>query len=331
MSTDIIAFDQSSLPAYMQEALASGELEQALAKRDSINQLTFRGKVWRAIVNGEEHPVMNEDGDPKSTIPVVILKFNDNRSRAYYEGEYKEGENRAPTCWSNDGRTPDKEVSEPMCGTCADCPMAAKGSRISMGGKPAVACTSFKNLVVVPADDLNFPAMRLRLPQTSIWDKETEGEQWMAFDQYRDYLRGRGMPNMNILVTRIKFDAGKAYPKLLFSYDPNHQPKFGPLLTQDEFKVVMERCKEDFGVLLGSKPMGNSAPALAAPAAAPAKTLTPVPALDVEEDVPPPAPKAAKPKAEKPAPAAAPAAPAVEKNAPPPAGLAALVDEWDDE
>lgn len=326
MSTDIVAFDQSMLPSYMQEALANGELEQALAKRESINQLTFRGKVWRAIVNGEENVVLNEEGDPKSTINVVILKFNDNRSRSYYEGEYKEGENRAPTCWSADGKTPDKEVAEPMCGTCADCPMAAKGSRMSMGGKPAVACTSFKNLVVIPAEDMNFPAMRLRLPQTSIWDKETEGEQWMAFDQYRDFLRGRGMPNMNVLVSRVKFDSSKAYPKLLFSFDAQHQAKLGPLLTEAEFHKVMARMKEDFGVLLGTKPMSAGTPALAAPVSS--KPLTPVAALDTEEV---PVPKAEKPKAKAaPAPVEA-AAPKVEKNTAPPAGLAALVDEWDDE
>jgi hypothetical protein len=328
MSTDIMAFDNSLLPSYMQEAFQGGEMEQTLQQRNSLNQLTFKGKVWRAIVNGEEHIQTNTDGDPLSTIKVVILKTNPARSRAYYEGEFKEGENRAPTCWSADGKVPDKEVPEPMCGGCADCPMAAKGSRISNSGKPAVACTSFKNLVVIPITDLNFPALRLRLPQTSIWDKATEGAQWMAYDQYVDYLRGKAIPNLAVVVTKIKFDPDMAYPKLIFSPDFDHDDKTKAFLTKEEFNVVKERLKdEDFGVLLGTTPLvsnnANATPKLAAPVTPVAALDTPAPAQKAEpklEVVQEAKPEVVEAKVE-----AAPAVkPAVSE------GLANLVDSWDD-
>lgn len=325
MSTDIMAFDNSLLPSYMQEAFQGGEMEQTLQQRNSLNQLTFKGKVWRAIVNGDEHVQTNADGDPLSTIKVVILKSNSARSRAYYEGEFKEGENRAPTCWSANGQTPDKEVAEPMCGGCADCPMAAKGSRISANGRPGVACTSFKNLVVIPVTDLKFPALRLRLPQTSIWDKATEGQQWMAYDQYVDFLRAKAVPNLAVVVTKIKFDPDMAYPKLIFSPDFDHDDKTKAFLSKDEFEIVKARLKdEDFGVLLGTTPLvsnnTNAAPKLAAPKetipvldAAPAqKAEKPAVKLEVVQE--------AKPEAK----AESAVKPAVSE------GLANLVDTWDD-
>ena len=327
MSNDLIMFEGGSLPSYMQSAIDSGEVERNLQQRNSINQLTFRGKVWRAIIEGDEKVVMNEDGDPKSTIHVVILNQNPARSRSYYEGQYKEGENRMPTCYSSDGITPDSEVEKPCGTTCASCPMAAKGSRINADGSPGVACSTFKNLAVIPADDLEFPAMRLRLPQTSIWDKETEGQEWMAFDQYMNKLRGAGLPNSALVVTKVKFDTSKAYPKLLFALDMTHSPKYKALLSELEFSTVSKRLKEDFGVLLGTKRADGSTPALPKP------TLTPVPVLDAEPR------KKAEPVAEAPevktnakksAPAPAAVQTVTEEDAKPD-GLSAMLDEFDDE
>ena len=318
MSTELTAFEGSALPSYMQQAISSGILDQTLVSRSSLDQLTFRGKVWRAIVNGEEHIQTNADGDPVSTIKVIILGKNPARSRAYYEGAFKEGENRAPACWSNNGSTPDRDVKEPVSNSCDTCPMAAKGSRVSQDGRPAIACTSFKNLVVIPANDLSFPALRLRLPQTSIWDKETEGQAWMAYDQYTNYLRSKSVPNEATIVTKIKFDPALAYPKLLFAADFDHDDKLKAYLTEKEFTAIAPRLKgEDFGVLLGTKALGTAAPAtIAAP-------KIPVPSLDQLEKEEPP--KAVKMKAEtiveepkvKVAPAVA-------------AGIDGLVDSWDD-
>lgn len=319
MSTEITLFDGGALPSYMQSAIDSGVVERNLQQRTNINQLTFRGKVWRAIVDGDEKVVMNDDGDPKSTIHVVILNQNPSRSRSYYEGQYKEGENRMPTCYSADGITPDAEIEKPCSSTCASCPMAAKGSRVNADGSAGVACATFKNLVVIPAEDLNFPAMRLRLPQTSIWDKETEGEDWMAFEQYLNKLRAASLPNSALIVTKIKFDTSKAYPKLLFAPDTTHDPKLKSLLTEAEFKIVSKRMAEDHGVLLGTKRADGSTPALPKPG------LTPVPVLDAEK------PKKAepvaqdKPKAAKPAPAPVEDEPETKAD-----GLSAMLDEFDD-
>ena len=317
MSTELTVIDGVTLPSYLREALASGELEHTLVSRSTLDQLTFRGKVWRAIVNGEEHIQTNADGDPVSTIKVIILGRNDKRSRAYYEGSYKEGENRAPTCWSNNGESPDSDVKEPLSDSCVSCPMAAKGSRISQDGKASVACSSFKNLVVIPANDLKFPALRLRLPQTSIWTKDVEGETWMPYDIYINHLRVKQVPNESTVVTKIKFDPSVAYPKLLFALDVDHDEKLKALITQDEYTVIAPRIKnEDFSALLGTKSLGKQVlTAISAP-------KTPVPSLDQLEKE---APKAVKMKAEtiveEPKAVVAPAVAA---------GIDGLVDSWDD-
>ena len=314
-NTAVTTFEGVQLPAYMQDAINSGDIEKNLQARLNVNQLTFRGKVWRAIVEGDEHIQSNEDGDPVSTIKVVILGQNPARSRAYYEGAYKEGENRMPTCFSIDGVLPDAEVKEP-CGTsCAACPMAAKGSRVNQDNTPGVACATFKNLAVIPANALTFPALRLRLPQTSIWDKDTDGETWMAFDQYMNKLRNGGIPNTALVVTKIKFDSAKAYPKLLFALDVEHDEKLKALVTQKEFATISTRLKEDFSKLIGTK-------------SAVAHTLSPVAVLDAEK---PKVIEAKKPKAEKadkPAPVAEAEVEVAAKEST--TGLGKLLDDWDD-
>lgn len=323
MSTEVSVFDPIALPAYMQEGIASGEIETTLQQRQNMPQLTFRGKVWRAIVKGEEHVQTNQDGDPISTIKVVILATNTARSRAYYEGQYKEGENRMPTCWSNDGTAPDADVERPCGEACASCPMAAKGSRVNIDGSAGVACSTFKNIVVVPANDLNFPALRLRLPQTSIWDKSSDDKHWFAYDQYIDMLRSRGTPNQSLVVTKIKFDPSKAYPKLLFSLDTDHHPKYGALLTEEEYRVVARRTKEDFGVLLGTKKMDGT----------PRIALTPVPVLDKEKPkpAPAPAPQVAEEKVVEMPKKAKKEEPVEVKAEGTNDKLGALLDDWDDE
>lgn len=285
-----IATQSINVPAHILEAMAAAGVEANIETRvTGVDQLTFRGKVWRAVVKGDEHVQSNSDGDPVSTIKVVIMASTANRSRVYYEGQYKEGENRHPTCCSADGKVPDAYIEDPQSNNCTGCQMAAKGSRVNDSGVAGVACATYKNLVVVPATDLNFPLLRLRIPQTSIWDKNVEEKGWYAYDNYIDMLRINGFAHTGHLVTKIKFDPTKAYPKLLFSLDTDHDPKFKAFLTADEAALLAPRFKEDMTLLLGAEPTirGRTVTAIAAPKPAPS-------AAKAQESSP-------KPKADKPA------------------------------
>jgi hypothetical protein len=192
MSTAMTLFTNSSVvPDHI---LALQDEATNIASRDSAPSLTFRGKVWRMVAEDEE-TILVKDGDPIASVEVVVLDQATGRGRAYYEGQYKEGENRAPTCASTDGVRPDSDIRTPQASSCSACPRAAKGS--SSTGKGA-ACSSFKNLAVCAGDVLSPQAapLRLRLAQTSVWDANNSAEEakgWYAYDQYISQLRARGV------------------------------------------------------------------------------------------------------------------------------------------
>lgn len=241
MTTNLVPFDMGTkpvVPAHIQSAFAD---KDNVPEKLTVPQLSFRGKIWRIVLNGEETPLMRKDPDtgdsvPVNVLPLVVLDFNKLRSRAYYEGAYEEGKKKAPTCRSQDGKIPDADVqSVPFvrdaagnntaqkARTCAECPMSVKGSKVNENGTEGVACQGFKNLAVVPASQIDkFPPLRLRLAQTSIWDKdnnENEAQGWYAFDQFVDFIRGRGVKHSGQILVKVKFDHRPAHPKLLFKAD----------------------------------------------------------------------------------------------------------------
>ena len=250
--SDIIPFDatpsgKAEVPAH----IAAVFTDSNIPSRATIDQLSYRGKVWRRIVAGEETQLTKLDPDSGEHIPIpvvglVVLDLNKSRSRAYYEGGYVEGQNTKPACYSRDGVKPDESVAEPQCSTCAACPQAVKGSKITPDGKQVTACAQFKRIAVVPAAAKvpkmmeEHPVMLLRIAQTSMWDKENgenEKNGWYAWDQYTDMLRARGVMHTGAVETRVKFDTRVAYPKLLFSASR--------WLSATETAVVKQRLEKD--------------------------------------------------------------------------------------
>lgn len=242
MNAVVPFFQQANVPAELTNIFGDSNI----AKRDLIPSLTFRGKVWRITVAGETHDLMNGD-DPKPSVDVVVLAQLPRRSRSFYEGAFVEGENKAPRCWSTDGVKPDAEVTEPVAQTCANCPNSVKGSKITDNGKQVAACSQFRRLVVVPASDLGFEPLLLRIPQTSIWDKdnaENEQKGFYAWDQYIDMLRTRNVNHTAQVVTKLKFDKRMAYPKLLFGpvrfVSTEEAAVLKPLINSDSVKALLE-------------------------------------------------------------------------------------------
>jgi hypothetical protein len=328
--TNFFAQTPAPLPDYLTEAF--GDDVNILA-RVTVPSLTYRGKVWRQVLEGDEVALTkkNEDGEsvPVAQINVVVIEQSHKRSRRFYEGEYEEGKNKAPRCASVDGVVPDADIENPCATSCAVCPNSAKGS--SRSGKGA-ACSAFKNVAVINAG-LKGKLLRLSMAQTSIWDKDNPTEEakgWFAYDQYIEQLRSRGCPNTAAVVTKIKFDPETAYPKLLFSAMR--------WLTPEEIKVVAALRKDpEIPDLIG----GTAKAALAAPQPRIAaiddeqRPATPTPAVAAPAPAPKPVvvPKPAPVKAVK-------AAPPVPVQPPPEqtpvaevatagGGLDDLLAEWD--
>ena len=293
----VVPFMQANVavPAHIQKFLNDNA---NIDPKETVPQLSFRGKVWRIVLNGEENVVQRE-GEPVSIVRVIVLDHNKARSRSYYEGAYEEGKAQMPACWSSDGVAPDASVKEPKSKACASCPMAAKGSKITPNGKEVTACSSYKRVAVIPSSDLKFPPLLLRIPQTSMWDKnneENEAKGWFAWDQYIDMLRKRGVQHTAVVVTKIKFDSRTAYPKLLFSaHDfvtgedmPEVKMLLGPepapsLLKAPEIDVAKRATKSE------DADADEDADAPAAAPAKPAKAAKPAANDEDDEDEPKPA------------------------------------------
>lgn len=187
--------------------------------------LSYRGKVWRTKYRGEERDLLREDGDPRASIEVVILKSSMHKSKIYYKDGYKEGSSESPDCFSTNGLTPDISSKNKQCNTCDACPMNAWGSRITPSGKPGKACSDSKRVAVVPLADLNNETfggpMLLRIPAASLQDAA-------GFSQKMAQL---GYPLQSIGV-RVGFDTKEAFPKFVFS-------AIRPL-SEDEARLAME-------------------------------------------------------------------------------------------
>ena len=301
--SNLVPFGQGQVPSYVANYFAPEESN--IASKLSVPALSFRGKAWRIVLDDQETLVTDKAGDPVASVSVIILDQIKKNSRVFYEGQYVAGENKAPNCSSVDGIKPDASIENPVAATCAACPHAVKGSKITPQGKATTLCSTVKRVAVIPSSKLDFTALLLRLAPTSNWDKTTENAEWKAWAQYMDYLRAQGVTNTVQVVTKIKFDATAEYPKLLFKADR--------WTTQEELAVLSQRWKSDEvkNLLLGSQADATEtddgidtpatpapAPAVAQPAPAPAPAAAPAPTRT----------RAARPAAQPaPAPAAAPA------------------------
>lgn len=244
MANDIALFGGGNMPvpAHIQNFLAENS---NIEERFTVPSLSITGKVWTVSIDGKKTPLMkrNDDGDqePVSVLRVVVLDYAKDRGRAFYEGAYNPDTISQPRCWSDDGYAPDASVSEPIAATCANCPNSAKGSKITDQGKSVVACGEHRMLAVVPAANLDHPPMRLKIAVTSDWDGNSPdlvAQGWRAFKNYTDFLRSNNVPHTAALVTKMKFDPGQAYPKILFSADrwtsEEEQAKLAVLIKSQE-------------------------------------------------------------------------------------------------
>jgi hypothetical protein len=239
MSTALTLFDAKTvaIPDYLRDLNDEGNIPD----KQTTPSLSFEGKVWTISLNGEKVPLMKRDADgdeiPVSVMRAVILGFNPRRGRSYYPGAYDPAKASQPTCWSDDGDKPHPSIAEPQSRTCAECPLAVKGSKVSEQGKAVAACSQHRIMAVVPAHKMDMEPLRMKIPVTSDYDKELDDPQWFAFQQYRDFLKARGVNHSAMVVTKMKFDPSVAYPKVVFSPDR--------FLTPDEVSFITPVVKSE--------------------------------------------------------------------------------------
>lgn len=201
----------SNLPASIADLFAvdpgSDDLSGGITGGYAI--VSIRGSKWRIKHGGTEEPVLNDEGDPRASLEVVMVDAAKNLSKIFYAENYSEGDAEAPDCSSLNGETPDVGVPNKQADSCAMCPNNQWGSRMTDAGKKAKACHDSRRIAVVPFGDLKNEAyggpMLLRIPAASLGDLKTFGTQ----------LNSKGISYKTIAV-RLGFDIDVSYPKLTF-------------------------------------------------------------------------------------------------------------------
>jgi hypothetical protein len=240
VSKDLVT-KNANLPAHLQKAAASREAAKEFSGgvQSGFPVISYRGKTWRVKQGGDEQVYTDDDGDAIQSIQVVMIRSNENLSKTYYKGKYKEGDNSKPTCWSATGIKPDPNVPEPVSSSCQGCPMNVWGSRTSDDGKKQKACQDVRRMAVIMDHELeavvegekdidDAAVLLLRVPGASL-------------NPLKDYVEKKLLPKGGLLpymlVTRIGFDSDAAYPRFTF--------KGARFLDEDEFSTVEELRDSD--------------------------------------------------------------------------------------
>ena len=316
--SNITLFNSAKAPAFVANAELS-ETTLALAGGPAtgpgVKRVSIKGGVFRLVAGGKEIANIED-----RHLDVIVVKAAPKVSRIFYAGKYdKDAAAVAPDCWSNDGETPDKSIKAPQASTCAKCPQNIAGS----GNGNSRACRYQQRLAVVLANNPDGDVLQVTLPATSIFGKG-EGEK-LPLQAYARWAATQTPPvNLDMVVTRMKFDTTAESPKLVFA--PQRW------LTEGEYETVQEKAQGE-----EAKRAVLMTPAAADGVSKPAPMLLegkrPGAAVETEEEeAPKPKKKAAapavsedeEPEVRKPAPKAE-AVPAKKGK------LADIVADWDDE
>lgn len=207
MSTDMINLGDDQLPAHLRDQAAADNNDLSQGTSLGFPVISYKGKTWAVVTGGEREMFLNADGDPRSSIQIIIIKASPDLSKVYYASGYTEGSTEPPDCFSNDGATPSVEASEPQADKCALCPKNQWGSRISEAGKKGKACSDYRRMAVVPAGghDDGSPAHLLRVPPASL----------KGLVKYSKALDKRQL-SYAAVVTKVSFEKEAATPQLVF-------------------------------------------------------------------------------------------------------------------
>jgi hypothetical protein len=168
-----------------------------------VRRISIRNKKFSIVGHGQRTTM---DANFKDIVVVDMA----NVSRVYYEGEYEQNVQKAPTCWSVDNQRPAEGVLEEnkQANRCLDCTHNIRGSGQNRGR----ACKFIQNIAV--AFEGQFDTMyRLKLPATSIYGKAKGGH--LPMQEYMKFLSSRGSEISSVL-TRMYFDSSSNVPKLFF-------------------------------------------------------------------------------------------------------------------
>jgi hypothetical protein len=319
--SNITTFNPTQAPAFAKRGELS-DMAKALGGASSAGgakRISIKGGVFRLMHGGKEIASIED-----RHLEVILVKAAPKVSRIFYAKSY-DGENiTAPTCWSQDGETPNADVDTPQASRCSECTQNIAGS----GQGNSRACRYQQRVAVVLANNPDGDVLQLALPPTSIFHKASEpiDQERMPLQAYARWLTANKI-NPEEVVTKLRFDMKSEAPKLFF--------QAVRWLSDDQYEAAQQQAQTPEAlraVTLTVAKMDNvpeAAPLALAGSRPKAKTA----AAEIDEEVTEVVAKAKKTKA---AVAEEVDEPEVRKEAKKPAvnakaSLAETVDQWDDE
>ena len=204
----LIPFDQVTNSSLKALATAFGGIEDdefLSGQRPSFPVISIKGSKFAVTRGGEREVIVNEDGDARSSIDIVVVRAVKGLSKVFYKDAYEEGSSEAPDCYSNTGVVPAPDAKVPQAKSCAACPNNVWGSKINeKTGKKGKLCQDSKRLAVAPLGQLNDP-MLLRVPAASLTN----------WDTCVATLAKKGL-KVPAVALKLGFDKDAAYPLLTF-------------------------------------------------------------------------------------------------------------------
>jgi hypothetical protein len=285
--SQIIPFESANLPAHLAgidvKAFNSDLTAHAGA---GFPVISIKGKVFAIVRDGERTVLPNpKDPDsPATSIEVVLVKANKDKSKVYYIDKYDPNSSdkaKKPDCYSTNGTVPADDAEHKQSKSCATCKWNAWGSAVNDKGvaTKGKACQDSVRIAVVPGGTLNDP-MLIRVPPASI----------TGLGEYGQMLAKRGVA-YNMVVTKISFDQEAESPKLVF--------KPMGFLSAEDYEQVKETLEsKTVESIVGAASLYDGAePADTGSAAEPSVPVAPAAAkveAPAEPPVAPKPPKAAK-------------------------------------
>lgn len=238
------------MPDYMKKFMEQSKADTGslISASMSVPRLTYRGKVWRFVVDGEEEKVKTKE------VSVIIVGVEPDAGRfikTLYLSQYTPGDTSPPDCSSSNGIAPDSWVAAPQAQRCANCPKNIFGSAQSRTGGKAKACHDSKRLWVVKPDDTNI-VYGLNVPIMSL----------KALAEYGKYIARNNFP-LSLVITELSMDDDSEFPKLLFK----HVGFVDEDISQDVIDLNSRRPWKTIAAPI--LPYDNGGPGLPAPGSAP--------------------------------------------------------------
>jgi hypothetical protein len=216
-----------SIPAHLANRVNASDrsaLTQDLLAGTSTGsppRISIRAGRFRIVEGGAETVL------PETELSVMILKSNPALIKTFFSGAYDpNASDQAPSCFSYDGIRPNPAATSPQSDSCASCPQAAWGSKISPTGAKIKACSDSKRMAVVAATDPGGKAYQLSVPAASL----------RPFGEYVQLLAQRGI-DIDLVKTIVYFDLQADFPRLLFRY--------GGWITEEEAAAMAHKMGAD--------------------------------------------------------------------------------------